>query len=187
MRGFKIPNVIRSKTDHSITLACSQPRFTLIWLHGLGGDTESFVSFFTHSSSPLYRGLRIKLIQAPTRSVTINGGEQCASWYDLRSMKRFTEPEENVFNLAQLDESSKILGAYFSAEIEKYVKTDPDHPVAPNHRIFMGGFSQGGVVALHHSLTSDIIAAGVIATSSYLLKYTSLKNLQQIPMCLMHG
>lgn len=70
----RIPNVFVHPTNSSITLSMKEQKFSLIWLHGLGDKAEGFMSFFSHSSSPLYTGARIKMLQAPLRPVSINQG-----------------------------------------------------------------------------------------------------------------
>lgn len=75
MKVKKIPQVYRNIQDNSISLTYKAPQRTLIWLHGLCDTSEGFYSFFTHSHSPLYHpnlNLKIKLIQAPLRHITIN-------------------------------------------------------------------------------------------------------------------
>lgn len=64
---------------------------------------ESYVPFFTHLRSPLYRQTRLKLLQAPERRVTMNGSSSSA-WFDLKSSGRFMRPEEEVIDLGQLEE-----------------------------------------------------------------------------------
>lgn len=86
----QIPNILRNSVDHSITLSLKNSNCSLIWLHGLGDSAEGFLSYFCHSHSPLYEGVRIKLLQAPKRKVTINNGALANSWYDIRSLNRFT-------------------------------------------------------------------------------------------------
>ena len=98
MKGRKIPEIYRNVSNSSITLTYGKPHCTLIWLHGLGDTSEGFLSFFTHSHSPLYDQVKIKLIQAPLRRITINQGEVSHSWYNVKSLQRFTEPEEDVFD-----------------------------------------------------------------------------------------
>ena len=99
MKSKMMPSIFRNVMDSSITLTHGSHKKTLIWLHGLGDTSEGFVSFFTHSHSPLYHNTKIKLIQAPLRRVTINNGEVCNSWYDIKSLERFTKKNEDVFNL----------------------------------------------------------------------------------------
>ena len=112
MRGKKIPNVIRNPKDNSITLSYGKPCCSLIWLHGLGDTSEGFLSFFAHSHSPLYNNVKIKLIQAPLRQITLNHGETCNSWYDIKSFDRFKGNEEDVFNFDDIKESIDILESH---------------------------------------------------------------------------
>lgn len=87
----QIPNIFRNTIDHSITITAKNPSCSLIWLHGLGDSAEGFLSYFCHSHSPVYEGVRIKLLQAPLRKVTINNNSLANSWYDIKSLNRFTE------------------------------------------------------------------------------------------------
>lgn len=57
--------------------------FSLIWLHGLGDDSTGFIDYFLMPHSPIFKGGKIILLQAPRRSVTIFDGEVCHSWYDI--------------------------------------------------------------------------------------------------------
>ena len=69
-------NIIKNNIDRSNLIQTdSQPLFSLIWLHGLGDTSEGFLDYFCLDQSPIHLGARIKLLQAPTRSVTINQGQ----------------------------------------------------------------------------------------------------------------
>lgn len=186
MRGLKIPQIVRNSFDKSITISYEKPKYSLIWMHGLGDEAESYVPFFTHITSPLYNGCRVKLIQAPSRWLTVNQAE-CNSWYDLRSLNRFTEPEDIVFDLNQVNNSRNIVENHFKDELSFWGEEDPAHVISQQHRIYVGGMSQGGVMALHYGLSAVQPPAGVIALSSYLLKTTPLTNLRKMPILLMHG
>ena len=94
------PNIIRH-ANQSITLSVDQPKCSLIWMHGLGGTAEEYMPFWKHRNSAVYGGCRVKIIQAPQRWVTINQASSY-SWYDLRSLNRFTEPADKVFDLDQV-------------------------------------------------------------------------------------
>lgn len=73
MRGIKVPQIFRHPFDRSITLTYNAPKYSLIWLHGLGDEAQSFVPFFSHLQSPLFQQCRIKLLQAPRRFFTLQG------------------------------------------------------------------------------------------------------------------
>lgn len=95
-----IPNIIR-QTNQSITILATNPKCSLIWMHGLGGTAEKYLPFWKHRNSAVYSGCKVKIIQAPERWITINQVKN-HSWYDIRSLNRFTEPADQVFDLDQV-------------------------------------------------------------------------------------
>jgi phospholipase/carboxylesterase len=56
----------------------------VIWLHGLGADRYDFLPVAEALQKPADHPLRLP--QAPTRAVTINGGYEMPSWYDIKAM-----------------------------------------------------------------------------------------------------
>lgn len=109
MRGIRVPKIVRNPTDRSISLSHRPNHCSLIWLHGLGDSSEGFLSFFTHALSPLYRGVRIKLLQAPTIPVTINQFAEMPAWYDIKSTARFKGEESSVFDMQQVESSTAFV------------------------------------------------------------------------------
>lgn len=53
--------------------------------------------------------------------------------------------------------------------------------------MFVGGFSQGGVMSLHYGMQAKNIPAGVISLSGYMLRSTPLDNLKKVPVYIAHG
>jgi phospholipase/carboxylesterase len=109
-------SVKRNKTDKSILLMPSKPFFSLIWLHGLGDSSEGFLGFFQAKQSPVSHGGRIKLLNAPIRKVTINGGMQSTSWYDIYNLAPNGKNEER-FNLEEVKDSLRIIESHVVGEI----------------------------------------------------------------------
>ena len=62
------------------------PRWSVIWLHGLGADGGDFVPIVPELLRPDWPALRFVFPHAPVRSVTINGGMPMRAWYDIRDM-----------------------------------------------------------------------------------------------------
>lgn len=79
--------IVRNKVDQSITLSFPDYKYTIIWLHGLGDTSDGFSQFFQAKQSPVYKGAKVKLLQAPIRQVTANGGMAMPSWYDIKSFE----------------------------------------------------------------------------------------------------
>ena len=79
-------NVEKNQQDKSIIVSSDSPSYSIIWLHGLGDSSQGFLPFFNAPQSPAHQGARVKLLNAPVRKVTINGGYPSTSWYDILSL-----------------------------------------------------------------------------------------------------
>jgi len=130
------------------------PLFTMIWLHGLGADHRDFEQLPDLLRLPADVPVRFLLPDAPLRPITINGGMVMRGWYDVTGLdiNREARPEG-------LDESADIVRTLLSRELERGI---------PAERILLGGFSQGGAVALYLGLRYSRALAGVIGLSTYL-------------------
>ena len=102
MRARRVPQVIKNTSDHSLTLTHLKSKCSLLWMHGLGDTASSYLPFFTHLQSPLYKKTRIKLLEAPKRFISLNH-QSSNAWFDMYSQHRLTLPEAKIFNLDQLD------------------------------------------------------------------------------------
>ena len=59
--------------------------------------------------------------------------------------------------------------------------------INPYHRVYVGGFSQGGVMALTYSMQSKVPPAGAICFSGYMLRSVSYTNFMKFPVLIAHG
>jgi predicted esterase len=66
------------------------------------------MDYFQLKPSPLYRGARINLLNAPVRAVTINGGQQMNSWYDITTLSKSIDDTKRT-NKSEIEESLSIL------------------------------------------------------------------------------
>jgi len=129
-----------SAMSTSKTASCSY-RGALIFLHGLG-DTPRGWSNLEQSLPRLRPNLdpsNVKYVfpAAPTIPLTINGGATMPGWFDLFdwpiAVGSKDDPEGLMRSVAQIE-----------TEVERLER---DHGIPPN-KIVIGGFSQGGAVAL---------------------------------------
>lgn len=60
-----------------------QPRFAVIWLHGLGADGHDFEPIVDEFDRDRLPAIRFVFPHAPMRPVTINGGYVMRAWYDI--------------------------------------------------------------------------------------------------------
>ena len=149
----------------------------VIWLHGLGADRYDFLPVAEALQETLLT-TRFVLPQAPTCAVTINGGYEMPSWYDILAMS-----PARAINREQLEESSE--------RVIKLIDTQRAIGIDAS-RIFLAGFSQGGAVVFHTAfLKWQGPLGGVVALSTYAPTFSDDLELsasqQRIPVLSMHG
>ncbi len=149
----------------------------VIWLHGLGADRTDFLPVAQMLQQRLAY-TRFVLPQAPTQAVTINGGWQMPSWYDILAMS-----PARAIDQGQLEASAERVMTLI--EEQRAQGIDP-------RRVILAGFSQGGAVVLHTAfLRWPDALGGVIALSTYAPTFVdelSLSPVQRaLPVLCLHG
>lgn len=162
--------VITPTTTHSATI---------IFLHGLGDSGHGWAPVMRMLSRSL-PFIKFILPHAPAQRVTINGGARMPSWYDILSLEESDEREDQAGLMQSRDTVLKI--------VDEEMKGSG----VPSERIIVGGFSQGGAVALLTGLTSPHNLGGVISLSSYMpirkhFLNTLSANSTQTPVFMGHG
>ena len=132
----------------------SERRAVVILLHGLGGAAKGMESIFEDSP---FNNVQWIFPVAPTRPVTLNFGSPEPAWYDMKTLDpaNFWDDRENVLASSE----------YIKDIVLRLVREG-----VPPKRIILGGFSQGGAVALTcavHAL-DGVAIGGVVSLSSYL-------------------
>ena len=122
---------------------------TVIWLHGLGADGHDFEPIVPMLD--LRVALRFVFPHAPERPVAINGGARMRAWYDI-------DPRAPLAGTDDIRVSA--------ASVEELVQAEAARGI-PRSKVVLAGFSQGGVIALHHALRTETRFAGVMALSTY--------------------
>ncbi|PID44603.1 MAG: carboxylesterase [Proteobacteria bacterium] len=156
----------------------SEISHVVIWMHGLGADGHDFVPIVPELRLAKDAGIRFIFPHAPSRPVTLNGGYVMPSWYDILSLDRN--------NNADQDDILTTVG-WINALIDEQL----EQGIAPEN-IVLAGFSQGGVVALHTALRYPKRLGGILALSTYFpFAETVLaempKGYEQIPVFAAHG
>ncbi len=149
----------------------------VIWLHGLGADRYDFLPVAEFLQQRLL-STRFVMPQAATRAVTINGGYEMPSWYDIKAMTPARAIDED-----QLQASAEQITGLIEEQRSKGIDLT---------RIFLAGFSQGGAVALHTAyITWQEALGGVIALSTYAPTFSEEHELtacqQRTPALCLHG
>ena len=128
---------------------------SIIWLHGLGASGDDFLPIVEQLKLP--KTIRFIFPHAPMRSVTINNGAIMRAWYDIKSFD--LTMYHNTNNHEGILESQSIVNNLIEREISYGISPD---------RIVLGGFSQGGALALHAGLRFNKKLAGIVCLSGYL-------------------
>ncbi|XP_076462911.1 acyl-protein thioesterase 1-like [Babylonia areolata] len=161
------PAVVQPQKDHTATL---------IFLHGLG-DTG-------HGWATGLRMLKLQHIKcvcphAPIKPVTLNAGMKMPSWFDIYGLD-MNSPQDTD----GIKEASHTLQQLVESEVKGGI---------PRDRIFIGGFSQGGAVALYTAFAVNKPIGGVVALSTWLPMHTVLMNDKEtkynkdVPVLQCHG
>lgn len=157
-----------------IIAATAKQTASLIFLHGLGDTGHGWASTIA-----AIRGPHVKLIcpTAATMSVTLNAGFRMPSWFDLRTLDA-TAPEDEEGIVRATDLIHKLISDERKAGI-------------PSTKILLGGFSQGGALALHAALTYPEPLAGVMSLSCWLPRHehfpAATKAPNSLPIFQAHG
>ncbi|MFL6647573.1 MAG: alpha/beta hydrolase [Sulfurifustaceae bacterium] len=130
----------------------ANPTAAVIWLHGLGADGSDFAGITPELGLPASAAVRFVFPHAPMRPVTINGGYVMRAWYDIAQT-----PGGFVQNAEDVAESVGILHHFIERERERGIPAD---------RIVIGGFSQGGAIAIHGALRYTQRRAGAVILSA---------------------
>jgi phospholipase/carboxylesterase len=131
------------------------PRYAVIWLHGLGADGSNFEPVVPELGLPADPGVRFVFPNAPSMPVTCNGGYVMPAWYDIISLDTNSRRVDDAGIVASREAIRRLI----EREVARGV---------PAARIFVAGFSQGGAVAYATALTHPEPLAGVIALSTYI-------------------
>ena len=159
------PFFIKASAKHSASF---------IFLHGLGDNGSGWCEGFKTIKSD---HINYVFPNAPIRPVTINLNQSMPAWFDIYSLDK-KGPEDEKGILESVDRVKEII----SEELKRGIE--------PN-RIIVGGFSQGGAVAVYSALTSEMRLGGILMLSSYLplaSKFPeAIKMDKQTPLFQCHG
>ena len=123
----------------------------VLWFHGLGDSADGWANMM-----PEFELENTKFI-LPTASsipISINGGMEMNGWSDIHGLSMDAIEDRKGFDLA-----ADRINVIIQSEIDKGI---------PASKIAIGGFSQGGALALHVSLRSPNTFAGCVALSTWL-------------------
>uniref|UniRef100_T1J099 palmitoyl-protein hydrolase n=1 Tax=Strigamia maritima TaxID=126957 RepID=T1J099_STRMM len=157
-----------------VVSATAKQTATVIFLHGLG-DTG-------HGWAASLAGIRLPHVKyicptAPTIAVTLNAGVRMPSWFDLLTLEADGPEDEEGIKKA-------------TSTVHQLIEAEEKNGI-PSNQIFLGGFSQGGALALYSAFRYQKPLAGVIALSCWLPMHSKFPNNAlgntDIPILQCHG
>jgi len=150
---------------------------TVIFLHGLG---DTGMGWSLGMEEIRREDIKYLCPTAPNQPVTLNYGFQMPSWFDIYGLDE--------------DSSVDMRGLKIAADAVRGLIDDEVSKGIPMDRIVLGGFSQGGALALftHLTMASDLPSlAGIAAFSTWLPRFDGqeslLSNKSQTPILQCHG
>lgn len=149
-----------------------------IWLHGLGTGGSDMDALVTSMSRCREIGLHHIAPNAPICSITVNDGMPCRAWFDVLG-----EPDKDGVDEAGLLQSCQRIHQLLDEEVAR--------GIAAEH-ILLGGFSQGGALALYAGLTYPKRLAGIVALATEIVSVGQLIDQrseanQDTPILMLHG
>jgi len=164
----------KEMADTFVVKPQSQHKSTLIFLHGLGDTGQGWSMSFEQLK---LQNIKCICPTAPIQPVTLNAGFRMPSWFDIASLS--PDADEDAEGIKKASDALKEL----IASEEKLVSSE---------NIYVGGFSQGGAVALYTAFTIDKPLAGVIGLSTWMPLHKqfdpqAVKMNRDIPVFQAHG
>jgi len=139
----------------TIEINVKDPRYSVIWLHGLGADGNDFEPIVAELNFTNKNKTRFIFPHAPTMAVTVNNGMVMPAWYDIVAPRIDSEQDEEGIR-------------YSASQINQLIELELSRGIESKN-IILAGFSQGGAIALHTGLRFNKPLAGIVALSTYLL------------------
>lgn len=148
---------------------------TLIFLHGLGDTGQRWSRELEAIREPY---MKIICPTANTIPVTLNNEMDMPAWFDVDRL-----------DASALEDEYGIKGA--ATSIHKMIKDEINGGI-PSERIIIGGFSQGGGLALYSGLTFQKKLAAIVALSCWLplgekLSPSVVIDNKDVPILQCHG
>lgn len=150
---------------------------SILLLHGLGADGHDLEGILPHLQLPADARWRFVFPNAPKRPITINGGMQMRAWYDIDPVAGLDSGHDDIATSAA--QTAAVIGREEARGVDAA-------------RIVVGGFSQGGVIALETGLGYPRRLAAIVGLSTYLHDHAriterlSLAN-AELPLFMAHG
>ena len=149
-----------------------------ILLHGFTMKPNEMIYYSKYINRILPENVIMKYIypKAPIRKITCYDGKKYSAWYDYYTNDKIVEEKINKKDL--IESRNKI---------HKIIFKEKQYHNGDTSKIFIGGCSQGGCMALDTGISFPEKLGGIIGFKGHIINYTfnSIKINQKIWVC--HG
>ena len=155
------------RKDFNVYMTPKDGKYTylIIFLHGLGDVSESYVGFFTETEVlPKNIPIKIILLQSPYKKVIFDRPIG-TSWFTINE---FPLVSKECYNFSETEIPK--------TNIEKVINEEATLLNGKYENIYIGGFSQGACMSLLVGLTFEHLIGGVISLSGYLFPEINIKE-----------
>lgn len=147
----------------------------LIFMHGLGDTADGWASMMPSLN---LHDTKFILPTASSIPISINGGGRMPGWFDIYELSMTSKEDRDGF-------------AKSSSRIKSIIQKELDSGI-DSKKIIIGGFSQGGAVALHVSLRLEHQLGGCVALSTWLpfrddFPASLTESAKKLPIFQVHG
>ncbi|CAG2107485.1 unnamed protein product [Medioppia subpectinata] len=150
----------RMSANHCTVESSAKHTATIIFLHGLGDTGKGWIDTIAQIRPPFAKCI---CPTAQVMPVSLNGGFPMPSWFDLFSLESDARVDEEGIKRA-------------TVLVHELIAKEERSGIAAN-RIVLGGFSQGGALALYAGLTYPKPLGGILGFSCWLPKHQQMLSL----------
>ncbi|GME90405.1 hypothetical protein B5S28_g4238 [[Candida] boidinii] len=145
--------------------APKKPTAIMIMMHGLGdsGENYQFFSDLFHRQEE-FKQISFIFPNAPIQPVSINNGFPMPSWFDILQLGQGLDPNTSSPTGEMKFDANSFWDSY--KKVEQLIKYESETTGIPYNRIVIGGFSQGGALALATGAFFKEKLAGILSLSS---------------------
>ncbi|KAK6224280.1 phospholipase carboxylesterase [Colletotrichum tabaci] len=175
-----------ARTAPLVFPAAGKHTATVIFAHGLGDTGHGWASAVENwRRRQRLDEVKFVLPHAPQIPITCNWGMRMPGWFDIKRLDGTVEALRESEDEPGIRASSEYFQSLVQAEVDAGI---------PAERIILGGFSQGGAMAIFSGLTGPHRIGGIVGLSCWLLLSNKFADIvpagspnQDTPVWLGHG
>lgn len=161
-------NVKRYLEGQELESVSGEVKKLMILLHGIGSDGNDLIELVPY----FQREIQDMHAISPNAIEDYDSAPFGFQWFSLRSR------EESIM-LKEIERANNTLKDYINKQLDRFKLTPQD--------LILAGFSQGGMLALHHALMrKEQLFAAICFSGALIIDETKIQN-KDTPIIMVHG